>query len=78
MQLEIPNPDACSEEEPMKEQDYSQFMEEETETIDIRDLDLPYLEKACNKNNFDNIPTRQLKNLEEILSRAQRKKTFGI
>lgn len=47
-------------------------MEEETETIDIGDLDLPGLEKACTTNNFDNIPVGQLKNLEEVLSRAER------
>lgn len=78
MQLEIPNPNASLEEEPMEELDYSQFMEEEIETIDIGDLDLPGLEKACTTNNFDNIRAGQLKNLEEVLSRAQRQKSLGI
>lgn len=53
-------------------------MEEETEAIYIRELDIPGLEKACTTNNFDNIPAGQLKNLEEVLSRAQRKKYLGI
>lgn len=78
MQLENPNRDARSEEEPMEEKDYSEFMEEETETFDTGDLDLPTLEKACTTNNFDNIPAGQLKNLEEVLSRAQRQKYFDM
>jgi len=53
-------------------------MEEETEIIDIGDLDLPSLEKAYTTNNFDNIPTGQLKNLEEVLSQVQRQKYLGI
>lgn len=53
-------------------------MEEETEAIDIGDLDLQGLEKACTTNNFDNIPAGQLKNLEEVLSQAQRQKSLGI
>ena len=76
--LEIPNTAIGTEEEPMEEQDYSQFMDEETDKIDVGDLDLPSLEKACTTNNFDNIPAGQLKNLEEVLSRAQRQKSLGI
>lgn len=77
-QLEIPTAAIGTEEEPIEEQDYSQFMDEETDTIDIGDLDLPSLEKAFTTNNFDNIPAGQLKNLEEVLSRAQRQKSLGI
>ena len=78
MQLETPHLTANIEEESMEESNYSQFMEEETEAINIGDLDLPGLEKACTTNNFDNFPTGQLKNLEEVLSRAQRQKYLGM
>lgn len=78
MQLEIPHSSANLEEEPMEESNYSQFLEKETEAIDIGDLDLRGLEKACTKNNFDNILAGQLKNLEEVLSQAQRQKSLGI
>lgn len=78
MQMEIPHSNSSLEEEPIEESNYPQFMEEETEAIDIGELDIPGLEKACTTNNFDNIPAGQLKNLEEVLSRAQQQKSLGI
>lgn len=53
-------------------------MEEEPESIDIRELDIFGLEQACRTQNFDKIPDKKLENLEEILSQAQRKKYLGI
>ena len=53
-------------------------MEEETEAIDIGELDIQGLELACTTNNFDNIPHGQLENLKEVLSRTQRHKSLGI
>lgn len=76
--MEIPHSNASLEDELIEESNYPQFMEEETEAIDIGELDIPSLEKACTTNNFDNIPAGQLKNLEEVLSRVQRQKSLGI
>ena len=76
--MEIPQTTVIQEEEPIEDSDHPQFMEEEMENIDIGDLDITGLETACTTNNFDNIPAGQLRNLEEVLSRAQRKKDFGI
>jgi len=73
MPMEIPHSIVSLEEEPMEDSNYTQFMEEETEVIHIGDLDLPGLENACTTNNLDNIPTGQLKNLEEVLSRRRGK-----
>jgi len=57
--------------ETTEERSEFQHMEEEPESIDIGDLDILGLEQACKTNNYDNIPERQLENLEVILSRAQ-------
>ena len=53
-------------------------MEEEPKSIDIGELDILGLEQACRTIFFDKIPDRQLENLEEVLSRAQRQKSLGI
>lgn len=65
-------------EEEYEEFNETQIMEEETEAIYMGELDIPGLEQACITNNFENIPDRQVENLEEILNQAQRKKSLGI
>ena len=64
--------------ETTEERSEFQHMEEEPESIDIGDLDILGLEQACKTNNYDNIPERQLENLEVILSRAQQQRTLRI
>lgn len=53
-------------------------MEEDPENIDIGELDIQGLEQACDANNFDKIPDQKVEDLEEILSRAHKKKSLGI
>lgn len=59
--MQMPHLNSSLEEEPNEESNYPQFMEEERESIDIGELDIPGLEKACITNNFDNIPGDNLR-----------------
>jgi len=61
-----------------EEQNDSQVMEEDPENIDIGELDIQSLEQACRTKFFDKNLDQQVEDLEEILSRAQRKKSLGI
>lgn len=78
MDMDNLDPNTRLTEEPYEESNDTQIMEEETTTIDIGELDIPGLEQTCNTNNFENIPKKQLENLEEVLNRVQRKKPLGI
>jgi len=53
-------------------------MEEDTESIDIGELDILDLEQACKTGNFDKIPDRQVDNLVEVLNRAQKNYSLGV
>lgn len=64
--------------ETTEELNESQHMEEEPKSIDIGGLDILGLKQACKTKYLDKILDQQLENLEEILSRAQRKKSLGI
>jgi len=62
-----------------KEEDHEpQIMEEDTESIDIGELDILGLEQACKTGNFDKIPKRQVDNLVAVLNRAQKKYSLGV
>lgn len=50
-------------------------MEEEPESINIRDLDIF---GPCKRKEFDKIPNKQLESLEVILSQAHKQRTLGI
>lgn len=78
MDVDKSNSNTRSEEEEYEEFNDTQIMEEETKAIDIGELDIPGLEQACTTNNFENIPDRQLENLEAVLHRAQRQKSLCI
>jgi len=54
----------------MPENSQHSHMDEEPESFDLGDLDIFGLEQACRKKEFDKIPTRQLENLEVVLSRV--------
>lgn len=64
--------------ETIEERSEAQHMEEEPESIDMRDLDILGLEQACKTKEYDKIPKRQLENLEVILSISQQQRTLGI
>ena len=53
-------------------------MEEEPESFDIGDLDILWLEQACNKEEYDKIPEQQLENLEVIFPREHKQRSLGI
>ena len=46
-------------------------LEDETEMVDIGDLDIFTLEQACKKKDFDQISEKQIENLTAALARAQ-------
>lgn len=54
------------------------FMDEDSEPIDIGELDILGLEQACKSGNFDKIPDKQVDNLVEILNKAQKKYSLGV
>lgn len=56
----------------------AQFMEDDSEPIDIGELDILGLEQACKTGNFDKIPETQVDNLVEILNKAQKKYSLRI
>jgi len=55
-----------------------QLMDDDSESIDVGELDLLGLEQACKSGNFDKIPETQVDNLVEILKKAQKKYSLGI
>lgn len=54
------------------------FMEDDSEPIDIGELDILGLEQACKSGNFDKIPDTQVDNLVEILNKAQKKYSLAV
>ena len=54
------------------------LMEEDSESLDLGELDLLGLEDACRRKEFDKINPRQIDTLEVVLSRAQQQKKLGI
>lgn len=53
-------------------------MEVDRETIDIGELDILGLEKACKTGKFDKITDKRVDNLVEVLSKAQKKYSLGV
>jgi len=53
-------------------------MEEDSENIDIGELDLLGLEQACKSSKFGKITDTQVDNLVEVLSKAQKKHSLGV
>jgi len=53
-------------------------MDEDTEAIDIGELDILGLELACKTGNFDKIPDTQVDNLVAVLNNAQKKYSLGV
>jgi len=73
---------AQTSEQPMQEQENPsqtpQNMEEDPEHLDIGELDILGLEQACKTGNFEKILEKQVDNLVEVLSQAQRKYSLGV
>lgn len=78
--MEVDNPELSTKAmgETAKEYQEPQPMEEESENIDIGELDILGLEKACKTRNFDQIPNRRVENLVEVLNRAKKKVLYRI
>lgn len=78
--MEIDNTDPGLEKEIEGEGSYQepQNMEEDTESIDIGELDILGLELACKIGNFEKIPDKQVDNLMEVLNRAHKKYSLGV
>ena len=57
---------------------HSQHMEEESESINLRGLDIFELEQACKRKDYDKILEHQLNALEVIISRAYQQQQLGI
>ena len=55
-----------------------QNMEEDTEPLDIGELDILNLELACKTGNFEKIPETQVDNLVEVLNKARTKYSLGV
>lgn len=53
-------------------------MEEEPEGEDLTNLDLLRLEAACLQKDFSEIPPKEIKRLEGVLTKEQQKKYIGI
>lgn len=79
-EMELDNPESSS--RMLKETEdafpETQIMEEDSETIDIGELDILGLEQACKTGNFYKIPEKQVDKLVEILNRAHKKHSLGV
>jgi len=78
MEVDIPAPSSKTVEVTSKDYQEPELMEEDPENINIGELDILGLEKACKTGNFDKIPDRQVDNLVEVLTRAQKKHSLGV
>ena len=61
-----------------QESPQSTLMEEDSEGLDLGDLDLIGLEDACKKKEFDKILPHQIESLEVLLSKGHQHKKLGI
>jgi len=78
MDIDSTDPSTGKEKEGEGSYQEPQIMEEDTESIDISELDILGLEQACKTGNFDKIPDRQVDNLVEVLNKAQKKYSLGV
>ena len=70
------NPNLINQENPESSQ--LSLMDEDSEGFELGELDLPGLEDACIRKDFDNIKPSQIDTLEVVLSKAQQHKKLGI
>ena len=54
------------------------FMEEDSEGLDLGELDIQGLEEACRKQDFDTINPHQIDKLENVFSSVHQQKKLGI
>ena len=70
------NPKATNEENPGSSQ--PNFMEEDSEGLDLGELDILGLEDACRRKDFEKINPHQIGKLEMALTRFQQQKKIGV
>lgn len=78
MDVEYPGSNEKSVKERADTSQEPQNMEEDPEPLDIGELDILGLEKACKTGSFEKILERQVDNLVEVLNRAQKKYSLGV
>lgn len=78
MDMEFPQPSETPIVETEDLHQSPQIMEEDQEPLDIGELDILGLEQACRTKNFEKIPEREVDNLVEVLTRAQKKYSLGV
>lgn len=78
MQLDDTTPNPSTTAGTTEELQESQLMEEDSESIDIGELDILGLEQACKSKSFDKIPDWEVSNLVEVLTQAQKHHSLGF